>query len=247
MNLLIFFVPRDWIFQALSLSMLSNFFHMMFIPLCSRLCRHSGFRPALVWQGCDGDVLRGHLVALNFGSTFGRSIAVRALRVRLPAQCDNRRPRSWNRDRLCRCLVVAGILVIICLGFYRLTRGCSSGYRRPRHDRPSIRNRILPGFNPDPRSSVGDDYYIATSTFEWYPGVQLHHSRDLVHCASSAIHSTARAAGHAWQPDSAAYGHRASRCGRLFWLVYTDVKRHEGSFKGRTTTSPPAPHRRALV
>ena len=28
---------------------------------------------------------------------------------------------------------------------------------------------------------VGDDYYIATSTFEWFPGVQIHHSRDLVH------------------------------------------------------------------
>lgn len=26
---------------------------------------------------------------------------------------------------------------------------------------------------------VGDDYYIATSTFEWYPGVQIHHSKDL--------------------------------------------------------------------
>ena len=28
---------------------------------------------------------------------------------------------------------------------------------------------------------VGDAYYIATSTFEWFPGVQIHHSRDLVH------------------------------------------------------------------
>ena len=44
-----------------------------------------------------------------------------------------------------------------------------------------IRNPILPGFNPDPSIvRVGDDYYIATSTFEWYPGVQIHHSRDLV-------------------------------------------------------------------
>ena len=43
-----------------------------------------------------------------------------------------------------------------------------------------IRNPILPGFNPDPSIlRVGDDYYIATSTFEWYPGVQIHHSRDL--------------------------------------------------------------------
>src|SRR6187401_2966426 len=45
-----------------------------------------------------------------------------------------------------------------------------------------IRNPILRGFNPDPSIvRVGDDYYIATSTFEWYPGVQIHHSRDLVH------------------------------------------------------------------
>jgi Glycosyl hydrolases family 43 len=44
-----------------------------------------------------------------------------------------------------------------------------------------IRNPILPGFNPDPSiCRVGDDYYIATSTFEWFPGVQIHHSRDLV-------------------------------------------------------------------
>ena len=44
----------------------------------------------------------------------------------------------------------------------------------------AIRNPILPGFNPDPSIlRVGDDYYIATSTFEWYPGVQIHHSQDL--------------------------------------------------------------------
>ena len=42
---------------------------------------------------------------------------------------------------------------------------------------PILRNPILPGFNPDPSIlRVGDDYYIATSTFEWYPGVQIHHS-----------------------------------------------------------------------
>ena len=36
---------------------------------------------------------------------------------------------------------------------------------------PTLRNPILPGFNPDPSIlRVGDDYYIATSTFEWYPG-----------------------------------------------------------------------------
>lgn len=45
-----------------------------------------------------------------------------------------------------------------------------------------IRNPILPGFHPDPSIvRVGEDYYLATSTFEWCPGVRLHHSRDLRH------------------------------------------------------------------
>ncbi|GAA1949143.1 glycoside hydrolase family 43 protein [Microbacterium aquimaris] len=45
-----------------------------------------------------------------------------------------------------------------------------------------LRNPILPGFNPDPSiARRGDDYYIATSTFEWLPAVQLHHSTDLAH------------------------------------------------------------------
>ncbi|EGF90047.1 beta-xylosidase [Asticcacaulis biprosthecium C19] len=44
-----------------------------------------------------------------------------------------------------------------------------------------ISNPVLPGFNPDPSIiRVGSDYYIATSTFEWFPGVQIHHSTDLV-------------------------------------------------------------------
>jgi beta-xylosidase len=45
-----------------------------------------------------------------------------------------------------------------------------------------IYNPILLGFNPDPSIvRVGPDYYIAASTFEWFPGVQIHHSCDLVH------------------------------------------------------------------
>ena len=45
-----------------------------------------------------------------------------------------------------------------------------------------IKNPILKGFHPDPSIlRVGEDYYIATSTFEWWPGVRLHHSKDLKH------------------------------------------------------------------
>ena len=45
-----------------------------------------------------------------------------------------------------------------------------------------IRNPILPGFNPDPSIvRVGDDFYIATSSFSYFPGIPIYHSRDLVH------------------------------------------------------------------
>ena len=45
----------------------------------------------------------------------------------------------------------------------------------------SYRNPILPGFNPDPSiCRVGNDYFIATSTFQFFPGVPIYHSKDLV-------------------------------------------------------------------
>ncbi len=44
-----------------------------------------------------------------------------------------------------------------------------------------IENPILPGFNPDPSIVRRDGwYYLATSTFEWFPGVAIYRSRDLV-------------------------------------------------------------------
>ncbi len=43
-----------------------------------------------------------------------------------------------------------------------------------------IKNPIFPGFNPDPCiCKKGDDYYVAVSTFEWFPGIPIYHSKDL--------------------------------------------------------------------
>jgi xylan 1,4-beta-xylosidase len=42
-------------------------------------------------------------------------------------------------------------------------------------------NPVLPGFHPDPSiCRVGEDFYLVTSTFEYFPGVPVYHSRDLV-------------------------------------------------------------------
>jgi alpha-N-arabinofuranosidase len=46
----------------------------------------------------------------------------------------------------------------------------------------SYRNPILPGFQPDPSIvRVGEDFYLVNSTFGWFPGIPVFHSRDLVH------------------------------------------------------------------
>ncbi len=43
-------------------------------------------------------------------------------------------------------------------------------------------NPILPGFYPDPSlCRAGDDYYLVTSTFSYFPGIPVFHSRDLIH------------------------------------------------------------------
>lgn len=45
-----------------------------------------------------------------------------------------------------------------------------------------LKNPIIPGFYPDPSiCRVGDDFYIACSSFELYPGIPIFHSRNLVH------------------------------------------------------------------
>lgn len=45
----------------------------------------------------------------------------------------------------------------------------------------TFQNPVLPGFNPDPSiCRVNDDYYMVTSSFTWYPGIPIYHSKDLV-------------------------------------------------------------------
>lgn len=97
-----------------------------------------------------------------------------------------------------------------------------------------ITNPILPGFNPDPSfCRVGEDYYIATSTFQWYPGVQIHHSRDLANwtlvsrplCRASQLDMRGN------PDDCGIWAPCLSYADGMFWLVYTDVKRHAGDFK----------------
>jgi len=45
----------------------------------------------------------------------------------------------------------------------------------------TYQNPIIPGYNPDPSiCRVGDDFYLVTSSFEFFPGVPVYHSKNLI-------------------------------------------------------------------
>ncbi len=97
-----------------------------------------------------------------------------------------------------------------------------------------VQNPILPGFHPDPCLLWHDGwFYIANSTFEWWPGVQINRSRDLVswEIAGYALTRPSQLdlrgvpdSGGVWAPAL------SFRDGR-FWLVYSDMKAFAGPFK----------------
>lgn len=92
-----------------------------------------------------------------------------------------------------------------------------------------IENPIIRGFNPDPAiCKKGGDYYIATSTFEWFPGVQIFHSRDLknwklicrpLNRVSQLNLMGIPDSGGVWAPCLTYADHK-------FWLVYSIMREH---------------------
>lgn len=97
-----------------------------------------------------------------------------------------------------------------------------------------IENPILKGFNPDPCiCKAKGKYYIATSTFEWFPGVQIHESCDLVNWkfVCSPLNSV-EYLDLKGIPDSAGiWAPALSFYEDTFYLVYTIAKQIDGYFK----------------
>jgi alpha-N-arabinofuranosidase len=108
-------------------------------------------------------------------------------------------------------------------------------------------NPVIPGFHPDPSvCRVGRDFYLVTSSFEYFPGVPVFHSRDLVnwrqlgHCLereSQLPLAGAPASAGIWAPTLRHHD-------GVFYLATTNVSYHP-EFVGRnfivTATSPEGP------
>jgi xylan 1,4-beta-xylosidase len=92
------------------------------------------------------------------------------------------------------------------------------------------RNPILRGFNPDPSIlRVGEEYFIATSTFEFHPAVRIHHSTNLVDWTvrGHALELDLRGvpdSGGVWAPSLTFADDR-------FWLAYSIVRTMDGDDK----------------
>jgi xylan 1,4-beta-xylosidase len=102
-------------------------------------------------------------------------------------------------------------------------------------DAPRItayRNPILPGMYPDPSVvRVGDWFYLVNSSFELFPGVPLHRSRDLVHWEplgyvltrdSQLPLATAQPSGGIFAPTIRYHA-------GTFYMITTNVS-HQGTF-----------------
>ena len=90
-----------------------------------------------------------------------------------------------------------------------------------------VYNPILPGFYADPSIlAVNGEYYIANSTFEWYPGVEIHRSKDLVHWTSvPSPLSEERLLNMAGNYESCGiWAPCLSYSDGKFWLIYTNVR-----------------------
>ncbi len=95
------------------------------------------------------------------------------------------------------------------------------------------RNPVIPGFYPDPSiCRAGQDYYLVNSTFEYFPGVPVFHSRDLVnwrqigHCLTRRSQLNLEGArgsrGGIWAPTIRYHD-------GLFYMVTTN-QTHGGNF-----------------
>lgn len=94
-----------------------------------------------------------------------------------------------------------------------------------------IQNPVLPGFHPDPSIiRVGEDYYVAVSTFEWFPGVLIYHSKNLMdwEFLTAPLNRVSQLDLRGVPNSCGIFAPCLSYCDGTFYLIYTVVKTSAG-------------------
>ncbi|GAB3891123.1 glycoside hydrolase family 43 protein [Kibdelosporangium lantanae] len=107
----------------------------------------------------------------------------------------------------------------------------------------TVPNPVITGFHPDPSiCRVGADYYLACSSFEYFPGVPLFHSRDLVRWTQigNVLDRPDQLRLPLDTPSSAGiYAPTLRHHDGMFWLIVTNVS--DGGNLLVTATDPAGP------
>lgn len=126
MNGLLFAISRDAVFAALILVMLSNFCHMMFVPmLFSTVPDTVDYGLRTVGKGAMAMFCAGHLFVLKMGNAAGGGLTGYVLGWfgYVPNAEQTDRALAGILLAFAGSSILAALLVIVCLQFYRLKRG----------------------------------------------------------------------------------------------------------------------------
>lgn len=89
-----------------------------------------------------------------------------------------------------------------------------------------FQNPVLPGFYPDPSiCRVGEDYYLTTSTFHYWPGLPVFHSRDLVNWQQigHALHRPEQINYNGYKPSKGIFAPTIRYHNGTFYIITTMV------------------------
>ncbi|MER6069660.1 glycoside hydrolase family 43 protein [Streptomyces sp. NPDC001817] len=107
----------------------------------------------------------------------------------------------------------------------------------------TVPNPVIPGFHPDPSvCRMDDDYYLVCSSFEYFPGIPVFHSRDLVNWTQigNALDRPSQLRLPRDMPSSGGiYAPTLRHHDGRFWLIVTNVG--DGGNMLFTATDPAGP------
>ncbi|GEM49272.1 glycoside hydrolase family 43 protein [Deinococcus cellulosilyticus] len=90
----------------------------------------------------------------------------------------------------------------------------------------TYQNPVISGFHPDPSiCRVGEDYYLVTSSFEYFPGVPLFHSRDLLNWRQigNVLTRKSQLDFQKWSPSGGIFAPTLRHHEGTFYMVTTNV------------------------
>ncbi|KAJ5889008.1 hypothetical protein N7495_009049 [Penicillium taxi] len=90
-------------------------------------------------------------------------------------------------------------------------------------------NPIIPGFNPDPSIvRVNSDFFLVTSTFEYFPGTAIYHSRDLIQwkLIGHALTKSSQLQIHTPEPGGGVWAPTIRHRDGMFYVVAASFQRY---------------------